>query len=1092
MRNHVCARSQWARTSLARLLALGSSVPIVRAHAPRLVICLVFCLAASCGVAQNVSPSSLSFGNEAVGFASQAKSTTVTNGRKVAVTITSIAIDLPDYSESNNCPLSPATLAPGASCNISVAFSPTVIGTRKGYLTITDSSVQRVALSGNGILAVAANPLSLAFGNEVVGRKSGSKAITVKNNQPSGLIIGSIGSSLPDYLITSDTCPLSPSMLAAGASCKITVVFSPTALGARDGVLTVADNASNSPTIALTGTGVPAVAVGPASLTYSGQPLGTTSSSQIVTLVNNQSTQLTITSVTSSLADFGLASTCPAKLAGGASCSVAVTFAPKATGSRNGTLTFVDNANNSPQSVTLAGTGLPATVVSLAITPPNPSVTAGSNQQFTALGTYSDGTQQDLTAAVNWTSSNTGVATISGGGLATTLTSGTATISASSGAVASSTLLTVSSGPILSRLPEQICMTESQSSFSLECTLPAGIPAGDGVVLFITSTIPQTLVADAVQDSQSNVYTVLGNPASGGFATIYSAYSRLATPLQAGDVITINVPGADSWGVAVYDIGPTESGPADVGVTFQNQNVGPADVVNPDTGVPGWWTGQTAPTTGTSDMCMAAIGVGSANYSGNTGDGTPPAITVFAADNAFTRLNITQTYAQSDPNYSTGGAILTTYSEVPSGTAAQSHVVNSGFETNTAPAALYCFKEAPGSVKRIPWFTGNYCTGTMSCTIDNVVAGHMLVIGSHSYIHLPTTPITVTDSQPETVTFDQLDGSVGLGSWHISPVVNGGSHTITINDSVDPDIGMVVAEIAGQASGNPVEAVAQNSIIDSALRSVNITTQTPGDLLFSWGRSYFGSDEGQGFTAIRVMPTAEYAVAPAAGLQTMSILPRGTPPWSETGIQAMAIRPAGSSAPPALAPSFTGNYCIGYIANSCTLNNVAAGDILVISSLAGGSLDQPPQVTDSLGETIVVDRGKDSDGSITLSTWHIAAVTTAGTHTITLDNAVVMIVTEYTSQSQGNPIDAVTAATATTGGFASASVQTTQGNDLIYAWCATDSPTGWGDGFAAFWTSPTSQYRMAGASPGSETATCPSSPDNPASGWVIQELAIRH
>src|SRR5579864_7357465 len=259
MRNHACARSQWARTSLARLLTFGSSVPIVRAHAPRLLICLVFCLA-SCGVAQNVAPSSLSFGNEAVGTTSQAKSTTVTNGRKVAVTISSIAIDLPDYSESNNCPLSPATLAPGASCTVFVTFSPTVIGTRKGFLTITDSSTQRVALSGNGLVAVAASPLSLAFGNEVVGRKSGSKAITVKNNQPSGLIIGSIGSSLPDYLITSNTCPLSPSTLAAGTSCKITVVFSPTALGARDGVLTVADNASNSPTIALAGTGVPAVA----------------------------------------------------------------------------------------------------------------------------------------------------------------------------------------------------------------------------------------------------------------------------------------------------------------------------------------------------------------------------------------------------------------------------------------------------------------------------------------------------------------------------------------------------------------------------------------------------------------------------------------------------------------------------------------------------------------------------------------------------------------------------------------------------------------------------------------------------------------
>jgi len=484
--------------------------------------------------------------------------------------------------------------------------------------------------------------------------------------------------------------------------------------------------------------------------------------------------------------------------------------------------------------------------------------------------------------------------------------------------------------------------------------------------------------------------------------------------------------------------------------------------------------------------------VGSSIYAGSSGDGTPPSITSFTADNNFTELDITQTYAQSDPNYSTGGTILTMYTEVPAGTAVQSHVVTYDWVPNTAPAVLKCFKEGAGPVQSVPWFTGNYCTGTASCTIDHVVPGHMLVIGSHSYTQLPYTPITVTDSQPETITFDQLDGSVGLGSWHISPVSNGGSHTITVVDSADPNIGMVVAEMAGQASGNPVEAVAQASILDSSLASANLTTQTPNDLLFGWGRSYFGSDEGQGFTAIRVMPTAEYAVAPAAGPQTVSLLPRGTAPWANTGLQAMAIRPAGTSQPPVLAPSFTGNYCIGYLVNTCTLNNVFAGDILVISSLAGGSLDQPPSVADSQGETVLVDRGNDSDGSITLSTWHIASVAAGGTHTITLDNTVIMIVTEYTAQSQVSPIDAVTAATATSGGFASAVVQTTQGNDLIYAFCATDSPSGWGDGFAAFWTSPTSEYRMAAATAGSETAACPSSPNDPSSGWVIQELAIRH
>ena len=51
-----------------------------------------------------------------------------------------------------------------------------------------------------------------------------------------------------------------------------------------------------------------------------------------------------------------------------------------------------------------------ATVVSLTITPANPSIAAGQQQQFTATGTYSDGSHQDLTSSVIWSSSSPSVA----------------------------------------------------------------------------------------------------------------------------------------------------------------------------------------------------------------------------------------------------------------------------------------------------------------------------------------------------------------------------------------------------------------------------------------------------------------------------------------------------------------------------------------------------------------------------------------------------------------------------------------------------------------------------------------------------------
>ena len=89
-------------------------------------------------------------------------------------------------------------------------------------------------------------------------------------------------------------------------------------------------------------------------------------------------------------------------------------------------------------------TGVCKTLSSIAVTPANPSVLEnGFTQQFTATGTYSDSTTQNLTSLVTWASSSTAAATIAAGGLATTVAAGTTTISANSGGVTGSTTLTV-------------------------------------------------------------------------------------------------------------------------------------------------------------------------------------------------------------------------------------------------------------------------------------------------------------------------------------------------------------------------------------------------------------------------------------------------------------------------------------------------------------------------------------------------------------------------------------------------------------------------------------------------------------------------
>ncbi|MCW8125219.1 Ig-like domain-containing protein [Microbulbifer halophilus] len=118
-----------------------------------------------------------------------------------------------------------------------------------------------------------------------------------------------------------------------------------------------------------------------------------------------------------------------------------------------GTTTIAAREKNSGVSGNTTLTVTPATVQSITVTPENPSVSALFDQQFTATGQLSDGTTQDITGQVSWTSDTPDVATISNApagseGLATTIDSGSTTIAAdfmrqNGSVVSKSTTLTV-------------------------------------------------------------------------------------------------------------------------------------------------------------------------------------------------------------------------------------------------------------------------------------------------------------------------------------------------------------------------------------------------------------------------------------------------------------------------------------------------------------------------------------------------------------------------------------------------------------------------------------------------------------------------
>jgi hypothetical protein len=86
------------------------------------------------------------------------------------------------------------------------------------------------------------------------------------------------------------------------------------------------------------------------------QAVGTKSAAQKIILTNTGKTELKISSMKAS-AQFGVSSTCGASVAGGANCTISVTFSPKTQGVKSGTVTINDSASSKPQVIELSGTG---------------------------------------------------------------------------------------------------------------------------------------------------------------------------------------------------------------------------------------------------------------------------------------------------------------------------------------------------------------------------------------------------------------------------------------------------------------------------------------------------------------------------------------------------------------------------------------------------------------------------------------------------------------------------------------------------------------------------------------------------------------
>lgn len=213
-----------------------------------------------------LSPTSLTFGAQGVGTTSAAKQVTLRNRGDEALTISSISIVGANAGQfvldpPHNCPLSPASMAPGAGCTISVKFQPTTTDDKTAAVEIVDDaadSPQQIPLTGTGITGafISLSPTSLTYASRPIGSTSPSQRVTLTN--PGTVTMTDIntaisGANASDFS-QANNCG---SSLAANGSCDIDVTFSPSGEGSRTATMTISSgNAQNSPqNVALSGTG---------------------------------------------------------------------------------------------------------------------------------------------------------------------------------------------------------------------------------------------------------------------------------------------------------------------------------------------------------------------------------------------------------------------------------------------------------------------------------------------------------------------------------------------------------------------------------------------------------------------------------------------------------------------------------------------------------------------------------------------------------------------------------------------------------------------------------------------------------------------
>jgi len=459
-----------------------------------------------------------------------------------------------------------------------------------------------------------------------------------------------------------------------------------------------------------------------------------------------------------------------------------------------------------------------ATLTSITVTPANPSIPLGTLQQFTATGTFSDGSTQDITGTVAWSSSKSGVASITASGLATGLNLGSTTIMAAWEGISGTTVAEVNAADLasLAILPGNTTIAETTSEqFEAIGTFNDG------------ST--RNLTAQSSWSSSNTQVAKIGNES--GLAKGLSPGSVMITAAL-GTVsasVTLTVTNATLESISVTPVGRTIAPTTQLEFTATGTfSDGSTQVITRDVT---WASDNTAVATIAPVAEVTGVGAGTADISA-TLDGVTGSTPLNVSSATLTSIAVTPATAVLAPASSLACSATGTFSDGST----QSITTAVTWSSSSGNVA---------SVDNMGEVTGQSAgTATISAQLDSVTGSAAFVVDAFALVSIQITPDIATIAQQTATQFSATgtfaDGSTedltGSAGWTSQPV-----SVATVSDvegtkgwatGLEPGTATITAVFAG-AVGTATLTVSDATLVSLTIAPTSASIPLGGTQQFS-------------------------------------------------------------------------------------------------------------------------------------------------------------------------------------------------------------------------------------------------------------------